>query len=160
MDIPYFVSRWWLCSHLDLSWEQNKSSYLLASSILTPHNSGDLIPFMYRTNLIGIWSERGSYDNYTTPRTNMNPKRVMELILGLTKSPWWQQQSPRAITILEPSSDSTVSEAWITEPATDSWLGSKQLWNSIVWQVTFNRFLHPNEHSQRIFWYLARKLSC
>ena len=31
-----------------------------------------------------------------------------------------------------------------------------QLWNSIVMQVKFNKFLHPNEHPQRIFWYLER----
>ena len=26
-------------------------------------------------------------------------------------------------------------------------------------QLKFNRLLHPNEHSQRIFWYLAKELS-
>ena len=31
-----------------------------------------------------------------------------------------------------------------------------QLRNFIVRQVEFNRFLHPNEHPQRIFWYLVR----
>ena len=30
-----------------------------------------------------------------------------------------------------------------------------QLWNFIVRQVKFNRFLHPNENPQRIFWKLV-----
>ena len=31
-----------------------------------------------------------------------------------------------------------------------------QLWNFIECQAKFNRFLYPNEHIQRIFWYLVR----
>ena len=38
-------------------------------------------------------------------------------------------------------------------------LGWWQLWNFLVLKLKFNRFLSPNEHSQRIFWYLARQLS-
>ena len=37
---------------------------------------------------------------------------------------------------------------------TVAWRG---LWNFIVFQVKFNRFLHPNEHAQRIFWYLVKR---
>ena len=33
-----------------------------------------------------------------------------------------------------------------------------QLWNFKVWQMKFNRFLHPNELPQRIFLYLVRQL--
>ena len=33
-----------------------------------------------------------------------------------------------------------------------------QWWNIIVWQMIFNRFLHPNDLPQRIFWYLIRQL--
>ena len=29
----------------------------------------------------------------------------------------------------------------------------------IVWQLKFNWFLHPNEYSQKIFWYFARQHS-
>ena len=39
------------------------------------------------------------------------------------------------------------SEQWLEVPLLGWW----QLWNFIVWQVKFNRFLHPNEHYQRIF---------
>ena len=38
-------------------------------------------------------------------------------------------------------------------------LGWWQLGNFLVLKLKFNRFLSPNEHSQRIFWYLARQLS-
>ena len=31
-----------------------------------------------------------------------------------------------------------------------------QSWNFLVYQVKFNRFSHPNEHIQRIYWYLVR----
>ena len=31
-----------------------------------------------------------------------------------------------------------------------------QLWNFKVWQIKFNRFLHPNKHPSMIFWYLMR----
>ena len=31
-----------------------------------------------------------------------------------------------------------------------------QLWNFKVWQMKFNRFFHPNELPQSIFWYLVR----
>ena len=31
-----------------------------------------------------------------------------------------------------------------------------QLWNFIECQAKFNRFLYPNKHIQRIFWYLVR----
>ena len=33
-----------------------------------------------------------------------------------------------------------------------------RLWNIIVRQVNFNRFLHPNRPPQMIFWYLVRQL--
>ena len=36
---------------------------------------------------VGIWSFRDPYDNYTTPRTNLHPRRVLELILILLQSP-------------------------------------------------------------------------
>ena len=36
-----------------------------------------------------------------------------------------------------------------------AWRG---LWNFIVDQVKFNRFLLPNERTQRIFWYLLRRV--
>ena len=31
-----------------------------------------------------------------------------------------------------------------------------QLWNFVECHTKFNRFLYPNEHIQRIFWYLVR----
>ena len=31
---------------------------------------------MRGTKLVGIWSEKDPYDNYTTFRTNLNPKRI------------------------------------------------------------------------------------
>ena len=33
-----------------------------------------------------------------------------------------------------------------------------RLWNFMVRQVKLNRFLHPNDLPQRIFWYLIRQL--
>ena len=32
------------------------------------------------------------------------------------------------------------------------------LWNFVMWQIKFNKFLHSNELPQRIFWYLVRQL--
>ena len=31
-----------------------------------------------------------------------------------------------------------------------------QLWNLLVYQVKFNRFLYPNEHIERVFWLIGR----
>ena len=36
------------------------------------------------------------------------------------------------------------------------WVALRGLWNSIGFQVKFNK-LHPNEHTQRIFWYFVRR---
>ena len=36
-------------------------------------------------------------------------------------------------------------------------IANKRLWNFIVFQVKFNRFLHPNEHTQKIFYDLVRR---
>ena len=52
--------------------------------------------------------------------------------------------------------------AWRALTARISWLKRnwplawRQLWNFIVFQVKLNRFLHPNNHAQRIFWYLVK----
>ena len=46
-----------------------------------------------------------------------------------------------------------VINYWINHDPGVGWWKS---WNFIVWQLKFNRFLHPNEHPLRIFWYLAR----
>ena len=42
----------------------------------------------------------------------------------------------------------------LTGVCTLVWRG---LWNFIVFQVKFNRFLYPNKHTQMIFWYLVRR---
>ena len=31
-----------------------------------------------------------------------------------------------------------------------------QLWNFILWQIRFNRSLHPNEYPKWVFWYVVR----
>ena len=52
-------------------------------SMIAPHNSSRSIPLKHRTKMVEIWFNRGLYDNYTAPRTNMHLKRVLKSILGL-----------------------------------------------------------------------------
>ena len=41
--------------------------------------------------------------------------------------------------------------------ANEQWVYNLGWWH--LWQMKFNRFLHSNEHSQRILWYLTRQLT-
>ena len=50
---------------------------------------------------VAIWSDRGPYDNCTTPRTNLHHKRGLELILGLVQSQQWQQYFSGRTNILQ-----------------------------------------------------------
>ena len=79
-----------------------------------------LIPLMHRTKQVGIWSDRGPHDNYTTHRTNPSQNQVLKLILGLVQSPKWHQQPPGRTSVPKPSSNFTVSVAWIAEPTKNS----------------------------------------
>ena len=52
---------------------------------------------------IGVWSNRGSCDIQTTPRTNPHPKSDSKLILGLMRPPQWHQQPPGRTLVHKPS---------------------------------------------------------
>ena len=39
------------------------------------------------TKQVGIWYERGQFDNYTAPKINPYAKRVLEFILSKMQSP-------------------------------------------------------------------------
>ena len=91
----------------------------MASSILTPHKSCNLIPPMNGTrqnwNLVCKW---GPYDNHTQPRTNPRPQGGLVLIQGQMRPPQGHQQPPRRTPILKPSSNSSLALALITGSAT------------------------------------------
>ena len=44
-----------------------------ANSFLTPDNSHNLIPLMFKTKQVGFLSDRGPFDNCIAPRTNLYP---------------------------------------------------------------------------------------
>ena len=98
------------------------------------------------TKQVRIWSNRDPYDNHTVPRTNTHPKRVFELILGLMQPPQWHQQPPRKTPNQKPSSNTTVSVAWIIEPVTDSQSSQKVIFNQFF-QCLFTNLLTANFHS-------------
>ena len=55
------------------------------------------------------------------------------------------------------SSTATLAEAAAAPSALDRWVLWPQLWNFLGRRVKFNAFLHPNEHSERICFYLVRQ---
>ena len=48
-------------------------------------------------------SNKGPFDNHTTPGTNLNPKMALELILGLMQLPQWHQTLPGRTPVLKHS---------------------------------------------------------
>ena len=77
-----------------IMWTEQKSPpSMLVQSYHHITASCDLIPLMWQTKDVGIWSDRGTYNSYTAPRTKPQPERVLELILGLMQ----YQDPPQAI---------------------------------------------------------------
>ena len=60
------------------------------------------------------------YENCTTSWSNMQPKRVFELFLGLVQSPPWYKWPSKRTPVRKQYSSSTLLLAWTTEPPTDS----------------------------------------
>ena len=75
----------------------------MGSFILTPQKSCNLIPPMRKLGRIGIQSDRGPYDNHTTPITNPHPLGGAEMIMGQVWLPQGYQQPPGRTLVLKPS---------------------------------------------------------
>ena len=67
--------------------------------------------------------------------------------------------SLRLMPTFENNRMSHAHRIYIMRSGGTSVVGWLQAWDFIVWQLKFNRFLHPNVQPQWIFWHLTRELS-
>ena len=60
---------------------------------------------------VQIWSDRGPYNNHTTPKSKPQPNGDFELNLGKVQLPQRYQQPPGRTLFLKPSSNSSLTIA-------------------------------------------------